>query len=154
MKKRTVFLCLAFCLLAIAASFAADTNVGSWKLNEAKSKIPAGSPKNTSVVYTADGDNLKAVVDGVDGSGKPLHNEWTGKFDGKDYPLNGDPTADSRAIQQVDDHHYKLANKKDGKVVTSGTIAISADGKTRTLKTVSTNAEGKKVSATFVYDKQ
>jgi hypothetical protein len=128
--------------------------VGTWKLNDAKSKIPAGMSKNTSVVYTAEGDSYKAVVDGVDGSGKPTHNEWTGKFDGKDYPVTGDPTADTRAIKKVDDHHYELTNKKDGKATTTGTITLSDDGKTRTLVTNGTDAKGKKVSGTSVYDKQ
>ena len=155
MKLRLTFLTLAFCVFAVVASFASDSNLGSWKLNESKSNIPAGVSKNTSVVYTAaDGENLKTVVDGVDGSGNPTHNEWTGKFDGKDYQVVGDPNADTRAITKVDENNFKLLNKKDGKPTVTGTIVTSADGKTRTLTTHSTTAEGKKVSATFVYDKQ
>jgi hypothetical protein len=154
MKMRTMIVALSFFVAASIASFAADSNVGTWKLNDAKSKIPAGMSKNTSVVYTAEGDSYKAVVDGVDGSGKPTHNEWTGKFDGKDYPVTGDPTADTRAIKKVDDHHYELTNKKDGKATTTGTITLSDDGKTRTLVTNGTDAKGKKVSGTSVYDKQ
>jgi hypothetical protein len=155
MKTRTIIFALAFFVAASIASFAADDpNVGTWKLNESKSKIPAGMSKNTSVVYTAEGDSFKAVVEGVDGSGKPTHNEWTGKFDGKDYPVTGDPTADTRAIKKVDDSHYELTNKKDGKATTTGTITFSADGKTRTLVTHGTDAKGKKVSATSVFDKQ
>jgi hypothetical protein len=154
MKTRTMIFALAFFVAASIASFAADANVGTWKLNEAKSKIPAGMSKNTSVVYTAEGDSYKAVVDGVDGSGKPTHNEWTGNFDGKDYPVTGDPTADTRAIKKVDDHHYELTNKKDGKATTTGTITFSDDGKTRTLVTNGTDAKGKKISGTSVYDKQ
>ena len=57
------------------------------------------SPKNLTVTYEAVGDNIKATVDGVDGQGKPTHNEWTGKFDGKDYPVTGDPTSDTRSYQ-------------------------------------------------------
>jgi hypothetical protein len=153
MKTRITLLTLAFCFCAVVA-FAADANVGTWKLNEGKSKIPAGASKNTSVVYTAEGDSYKGVVEGVDGSGKPTHNEWTGKFDGKDYPVTGDPNVDSRSIMKVDDHHYKVANKKGGKTTTTGTIAFSADGKTRTLTTHSTDASGKAVAATFVYERQ
>jgi hypothetical protein len=152
MKTRTMFLIAAFCLSACAASFAADSNVGTWKLNEAKSKIPAGVPKNTTVVYTAAGDSYKCVVDGVDGTGKPSHNEWTGKFDGKDYAVNGDPDAATRSIQKVDDHHYKITNKKGGKTILTGTIVV--EGKTRTLTTTRTDASGKQVTSTFVYDKQ
>ena len=154
MKTRTTLLTVAFCALSLAAGFASDPNVGSWKLNEAKSKIPAGAPKNTSVVYTTAGDSYKCVVDGVDGSGKPAHNEWTGKFDGKDYPVVGDTSVDTRAIQKVSANHYKITNKKGGKPTTTGTIDLSADGKTRTLVTNSTDPKGKKISATFLYEKQ
>ena len=154
MKARTTLLALAFCLAAAVTGFASDANLGTWKLNEAKSKIPAGSSKNTSVVYTAAGEQYKCVVDGVDGAGKPLHNEWTGKFDGKDYPIVGDPVSDTRAIQQTQANHYKLTNKKGGKTTVTGTVVVSADGKTRTLTTQSTDASGKKQTATFVYDKQ
>lgn len=156
MKARTLVFALAFCFAGVVACFAADSNpsVGTWKLNEAKSKIPAGSPKNTSVVYTAVGDQFKCVVDGVDGAGKPTHNEWTGKFDGKDYALKGDPSADTRAIKMVDAHHYELANKKGGKATTTGTIVVAPDGKSRTVTTHGTDASGKKITTVFVYDKQ
>ena len=152
MKTRTMLLTLLFCLSVAAVSFAADANVGTWKLNEAKSKIAAGSPKNITVVYTAAGDSYKCVVDGVDGGGKPTHNEWTGKFDGKDYPVIGDPNSDTRAIQKVDDHHYNLNNKKGGKTTVDGTIVV--EGKTRTLTLHRTDASGKKSTSTAVYDKQ
>jgi hypothetical protein len=47
-----------------------------------------------------------------------------------------------------------LANKKDGKVVVSGRIVISADGKSRTLRATGTDAAGKKATSSAVYDKQ
>jgi len=137
-----------------ALGIAQSPQMGTWKLNEAKSKIPAGLTKNTTVSYVAAGDNVKVTTDGTDGSGKPQHTEWTGKFDGKDYPLSGDSTADSRAYQKIDDHTLELANKKGGKATTSGRIVVSADGKTRTLHVTATDSAGKKVSETAVYDKQ
>ena len=154
MKRASVFLVL-FCFAAAVAAFAAtDNNVGTWKLNEKKSKIPAGANKNTSVVYTAEGDSYKCVTDGVDGTGKASHTEWTGKFDGKDYPVTGDPNADTRSVQKVDARHYKIANKKGGKTTLSGTVELSADGKTRTLIVTGTDPSGKKVSSTAVFDRQ
>jgi hypothetical protein len=45
-----------FCLVAVAVGFAADPHVGTWKLNEAKSKTAAGAAKNLTVVYTVVGD--------------------------------------------------------------------------------------------------
>src|SRR5690349_23099992 len=97
MTRRVLLFALAACLAGSVPGVAADSpQMGTWKLNEAKSKIPFGAPKNHTVVYDAAGDSVKITVDGVDGSGKPTHNVWTGKFDGKEYPLAGDPTADTR----------------------------------------------------------
>lgn len=153
MKTRMLALAMVFCAMA-AVAFAADPNVGSWKLNEAKSKLAPGSPKNVMVVYTAEGDRYKCVVDGVDGAGKPTHNEWIGMFDGKDYPVKGDPTTGTRSIQMVKAGHYALNNKKDGKITVTGTIDFSAAGKTRTLVTEMTDPAGKKVTSTAVYERQ
>jgi hypothetical protein len=154
MKTRSILLAMVMCLVAVSFGFAQNPNMGTWKLNEAKSKIPAGMMKNTTVIYAAAGDSVKVTTDGTTGDGSPLHTEWTGMFDGKDYPLTGDASADTRAYTKVDDHHMSLENKKGGKVVTSGKIAISADGKSRTLTTSGMNAAGKKVSGTAVYDKE
>ena len=46
---------------ATSACLAADANMGTWKLNEAKSTIPAGVPKNNTVVYAAVGDMVKLL---------------------------------------------------------------------------------------------
>jgi hypothetical protein len=135
-------------------AFAANPNMGTWKLNETKSKVPAGAPKNTMVMYAAAGDSIKVTVDGVDGAGKPTHNEWTGKFDGKDYPLTGDPAADTRAYKMVDDRTTELTNKKGGKVTLTGKIVISKDGKSRTITIKGTDSMGKEVSYSADYDKQ
>ncbi len=115
-------------------------------------------------------------MDGTDPDGKPTHNEWTGKFDGKDYPVTGDPNSDMRSYKKVDDHtldpvtgdpnsdmrSYKkvddhtleLTVKKGGKVTTSGRIVVSADGKSRTVTVSGTDPQGKKFKSTAVYDKQ
>jgi hypothetical protein len=154
MKRSACFLTFALLFAAVAVCVAAeDVNMGTWKLDEAKSKIAAGTPKNTTVVYEVAGDGVKVTVDGVDGDGKPTHNEWTGKFDGKDYALAGDPTADMRSYKRVDDHTLALTNKKDGKITMTGRITVSADGKTRTVTISGTDASGKKVEGTTVYNK-
>ena len=154
MKPRTIVMTLVTCLIGLTLCFADNANMGSWKLNESKSKLSPGMPKNTMVVYEAAGDSVKVTVDGVDAQGAPTHNEWTGKFDGKDYPLTGDPSADMRAYKEVNDHTLQLTNKKGGKVTLSGRIVVSADGKSRTVTVSGTDATGKKIKSTTVYDKQ
>ena len=154
MKARMIVLSLALCLAGVTACFADDAQMGTWKLNESKSKFSPGAVKNTTVVYEAVGGNVKVTVDGTDGDGKPAHNEWTGKFDGKDYPVTGDPSLDTRSYKKVNDHTLALANKKDGKVTVTGRIVISDDGKSRTVTTKGTDSKGGKTSSTAVYDKQ
>lgn len=153
MKTKTFVLTLALCIAAGAVCFASPM-MGTWKLNEAKSKIASGMPKNHKVVYEAAGDDVKVTVDGTDRDGKPTHNEWTGKFDGKDYPVTGDPNSDARSYNKVDDRTLKLTVKKDGKVTVSGRIVESADGKTRTVTLSGTDPQGKKFKSAAVYDKQ
>lgn len=154
MKARTILLTLALCFVGTAVCFAQNPHIGTWKLNGAKSTIPAGFMKNTTVVYEAAGDNVKVITDGTDKDGKPAHTEWTGKFDGKDYPITGDSSADSRSYKKIDEHTLEMANKKSGKVTTNGRIVVSADGKSRTVHITGTDSSGKKASSTALYDKQ
>jgi flavin-dependent dehydrogenase len=127
--------------------------MGTWKLNETKSKIAAGVAKNHTVVYEAAGDDVKVTVDGTDSDGKPVHNEWTGKFDGKDYPVTGDPTSDARSYRKVNANTLALTIKKGGKITVTGRIVVSADGKRRTVTTSGKNPQGKKFKSIAVYDK-
>ncbi|HKW65197.1 MAG TPA: hypothetical protein VJN89_21770 [Candidatus Acidoferrum sp.] len=127
--------------------------IGTWKLDDAKSDFIPGAPKNSTVTYEAAGDKLKIVIDGTDNQGKPIHNEWTGKFDGKDYPVMGDPSSDARSLEIVDNHTVAFTAKKGNKITTMGRIVVAADGKTRKVVSSVVDASGKKVSATAVYDK-
>ena len=154
MKTRTILLTLTLCLVGVAVAVAEDANMGTWKLNEVKSSFAAGATKNMTVVYEAAGDNVKVTVEGIDKDGKPTHNEWTGKYDGKDYPVTGDPNTDTRSLKKIDDHTLGLTGKKAGKVVTTGRIVVSADGKTRTVSTSGTDSMGMMMKSVAVYDKQ
>jgi hypothetical protein len=154
MKVKPIALALPLFFAVVALGFVDSPHMGTWKLNEGKSKIPAGAPKNHTTVYEAAGDMIKITVDGVNASGQPTHNEWTGKFDDKDYAVTGDTTSDMRAYKVVDTRTLTFANKKEGKVILTGRIVISKDGKSRTVTTSGTDADGKKIEAIAVYDKQ
>jgi hypothetical protein len=152
MKLRTMALTVVLCLVA-AVCLASNPQLGTWKLNESKSKLSSAA-KNNTVVYEMAGDKINVTVDGVDAAGKPVHNEWTGMFDGKDYPVTGDPTSDVRSYKQVDDHTLEISAKKGGKVALTGKVVVSADGKSRTISVTSTDAMGMKHETVGVYDKQ
>ena len=154
MKARTRALTLVFCFLAGAVCFASDVQMGTWKLNEAKSKMAAGTLKNNTVVYEAAGDSIKVTIDGTAPDGSATHSEWTGKFDGKDYPSTGNPNEDMRSAKQIDDRTLNVTSKKSGKVVLTAHVVVAADGKSRTVTVNGTDAQGKKYKSTAVYDKQ
>lgn len=154
MKARTILASLAVFFAGFALCFAADQNMGTWKLNEAKSTFSPGATKNNTVVYAPAGDMVKVTVDGTDKDGKPTHNEWTGKFDGKEYPVTGDPNSDTRAYTKAGKHTLSLTIKKGDKVVATGKIVVAGDGKSRTLSVNGTDASGKELKVTAVYDKQ
>lgn len=153
MRTRKIVAALALGFAVAAVGFA-SSQMGSWKLNEAKSTLPAGAQKNHLVVYAAAGDQVKITVDGTDAAGKPAHNEWTGKFDGAEYPVIGDPNSDVRSYKVVDANTLELTAKKAGKVSLTGRVVVSADGKVRTVTLNVTDAQGNKLTSTAVYDRQ
>jgi hypothetical protein len=155
MKTKTPIVSLAVWFAAGALCLAADPQIGTWKLNVAKSKITPGRGKNTQVVYKdAMGGQVKITADGMDANGNPTHSEWTGKFDGKDYAVTGDPNAEMRSYTKVDDRTLNFAVKKGGKVTVTGRVSVAADGKSRTVATSGTDANGKKFKNVSVYDKE
>ena len=154
MKLRTIGLTLAVCFFAGAACFADDPQMGTWKLNETKSKLTPGTGKNNTVVYEAAGDEVKVSIDGADADGKPTHNEWTGKFDGEDYAVTGDPKSDMRSYKKINDHILAFTVKKDGKTTITGRIVVAADGKSRMVTAHGADEQGKKPTEKAAYDKQ
>jgi hypothetical protein len=156
---RKIVLGLAVLVMGAVSMSAADNPfMGTWKLNEAKSKIGAGAPKVTTVVYEISGDNIKITGEGTFSDGKPLHDEWTGKMDGKEYPVANSGAdgsgAEMRSYTKVNDRTLKFTNKRGGKVITTGTVKLAADGKSRTVTRTDTDEKGKKANSTQVYDKQ
>jgi hypothetical protein len=154
MKTRAIVVSLMLCFVGAVFCFAEDANIGTWKLDEAHSKFSVGSPKSTSVAYEAAGDDMKVTIEGIGFDGKPTHTEWTGKFDGKDYPATGDANQSMRSYTKVNANTLKFKIKNGDKVILTGTIVIASDGKSRTVTASGINSQGKKVSYLAVYDKQ
>ena len=92
--------------------------------------------------------------DTVPATGAATHTEITAKFDGKDNLIKGNPDADTSAYTKIDSHTYQVVSKKDGKVVTTSRVVVSADGKTRTATQTGTNAQGQAINNTIVSNKQ
>ena len=97
----------------------------------------------------------KFIVDQTLADGSTRHWEFTANYDGKDSPVTGNnPDADTVARTRINATTVQTIAKKDGKVTTTQTSAVSSDGKTRTVTTKGVNASGQQVNNVAVYEKQ
>jgi hypothetical protein len=149
MRKAMLFLAV-FGL--VSSLWAADPFVGTWKVNIAKS-IPTPPPKSGIVKIEAQDNGFKVVFDGVSADGV-THMEYAAKYDGKDYPVTGDPNADTVALTKIDANTVEPVWKKGGMEVSLQRGVVSKDGKTMTLTTKGKNAQGQEVTNTLVLNKQ
>jgi hypothetical protein len=158
--KKLAYITFAFvaaAALALNATTAApDNNIGTWKMNVAKSKFsPGPAPKSQTLKIEAWGeDGVNYTADGVDGDGKPTHWVLQAKYDGKFYAFKGNPDSDMLAYKRIDANTVEATTQRAGKETGKTVIVVSKDGKTRTLTQTGTSAKGEKISNTVVYDKQ
>lgn len=139
----------------IAPLSATHIFMGGWVLNRAKSKIVGGAPKNSVVVCSLDGDNVKCIVDTIDASGQRLHTMWTGRFDGKEYPVTVSTEAlYMRSYRMINSHTLAATETKGGKVFGRADIVVSADGNSRTVTTHGEYTKGFRTASIAVYEKQ
>ena len=113
----------------------------------------AGVTKNNIITYWEERGKIKSIADGTDSDGRLNHSVWVGKFDGKAYPVTGNPHHDAERYRVINDHSAAIEGLWGGKVLWWGTITISKDGKTRTAHLHSTDAKGKKFTVKKVYDR-
>ena len=140
---------IIFCMLLAVAGDAQAPWMGTWKLNPAKSQTAPGRYKRTITKIEPWQDGTKVEYDMVGVRGGVNHLEWTGKFDGKDYPVEGADYIITNAYTVIDDHHYQIVVKVEGHHTATAHVEVSTDGKT--LTTVTTEGDRK---TTTVYERQ
>lgn len=158
MRKNLLRVSLAACCALVLSSsvvLAAESWLGTWNLDAAKSKYsPGPAPKSLTLKWEATPAGTKFTGDGVGADGKPNHSAYVSKFDGKEVPYEGNPDADTASPMKIDDNSYSNTWKKGGKVTISGKLVVSANGKTLTITQGGTNAKGEAVNITAVFNKQ
>src|SRR6266849_2476278 len=97
----TVTVLLSFILTAV--SFAANPYIGTWKFNDARSKMRPEVTRNSTITYAEQGDYIKVTTDGTN-TGKRIHTVWVGKFDGKAYPVKGSPFYNASGMRLINEH--------------------------------------------------
>ena len=147
----------AFVISALGVAAASpDTNIGTWKLNVAKSKFnPGPAPKSQTVKIEAWGtDGVTYTADGVDSTGAPTHATFQAKYDEKFVKFTGNPDGDMIAYKRINASTVEATTQLAGKVIGTTKIVVSADGKTRTLTQTGKNAKGQTVANVVVLEKQ
>jgi hypothetical protein len=126
------------------ATMAMDPFVGKWILNAAKSKGPRVL-KSLIIKIEAQEDTFKWTYDSVHLDGNPGHIEWSGIYDGKDYPLKGSPEWDAAAIRRIDAQTIGWKDKKAGKEVATWQFTVSRDGKAQSWTGKAKDAKGQEI---------
>lgn len=127
---------------------------GTWKLNAAKSKFsPGPAPKSMTLTYSPAADAVKIVVQQVAADGATQKWEMTPKYDGKDYPVTGNPEADAIALGKADGLKSQSTFKKGGKIVSENVRTLSSDGKTLTIEMKGTDSQGRAVHNIQVFER-
>jgi hypothetical protein len=98
----------------------AHASSGSWQI----SKI-SQSENGLVTTYKSNGDELTMSTPNGEG--------YTAKLDGNDYPVTGEYFYNTVSLKRVDDRTIDETDKRDGQVVDTSTITISADGNTMTV---------------------
>jgi hypothetical protein len=125
---------LAIVLFGLTAGiWAADPAIGTWKLNVEKSKYePGPPPKSATVSYEENEGGIKRTGETVNADGQTVSFQYAAKYDGKDYPVTGNPNADMISLKRLNDRTVEATLKKGGKPVTTVRRVVSRDGKTMT----------------------
>ncbi len=133
MQKRSL---RTICAMAVftAVAFSADNTLGTWKMNAAKSKFPAGQSPITNLTATREavGDGVKTTVKGEREDKSKIDCTYTTKRDGKEVPVIGSGLPyDTVAIKVVDDNTITdVRTKKGTPYKTTGKFVVSNGGKT------------------------
>ena len=161
MRRRTLSVTLTALLAVVVTtprslvSLQPEPWFGTWSLNPAKSGRSNSSPfKRETCRIEPWGDGLKVTYDMVGTRGGVTHMEWTGRFDGKDYIMQGMDSVLTNAYRKIDDRSYEIVIKRDGEVAATARVAVSPDGQTLNVATEGQNASGQIMRTTTVYERK
>jgi hypothetical protein len=133
----------------------ADPALGTWKLNLAKSKFdPGPAPKSQMRTYAQSDAGTTLTISGVSADGSPFSTKATVKYDGKDYPLAGNPNYDTLSLKRVNGTTVRTTLIRGGKVVGTMMRSVSDHGTVLTVSTTVTDPKGAAHNDVAVFDKQ
>jgi hypothetical protein len=134
---RTALTTLAALSLSVTL-MAADSFVGTWKLNLAKSTLSepnADIASQTMTISETGPNDRRTIIDVVLKSGKTQHQEYNRIVDGKEHPATGvgfKQEGATEIVSRVNESTLRITGKRDGKETGVITSTVSRDGKVMT----------------------
>lgn len=147
---------LALLLTFTYSASAADSFVGTYRLNAAKSATSGGQlPPEMTLTISEDGINLLIATAAKAADGSPIPSDvlTVPKAGGTVRAPQG-ASYDMTRVSRRDPNTIELVAIQNGKEKTRVKFALSKDGKTLTRSFTSTNAQGKPVNGTSVLERE
>jgi hypothetical protein len=91
---------------------------GSWRATKAAEFSDSG----LTVTFRSTADGLSMSL--------PTGESYDAKFDGKDYPVKGDPGGSVVSLKRIDERTIEETTKRDNKVTGVSRMTLSSDGQT------------------------
>jgi opacity protein-like surface antigen len=108
---------------------------GTWHLNAAKSKFDSsGKEQSETRTYDVSGSKVTVKSSSKDPSGKTLTFSYSAGWDGKWYPMVGNPNANRISLTAVSDRELKATSQLNGKPSVESVATVTSDGKHLTLR--------------------
>ena len=128
---------------------------GSWRLNLERSSYRPGPAPYRRATYRIEphAGGVRVIYDMVRPRGGVTHLEWTGQFDGRDYPVQGVEELVTYAYQRIDGRTYDVITKVDGRPAATSRAVLSADGQSITTTTAGRDSRGVDVTTITVYER-
>jgi hypothetical protein len=98
-----------------------------------------------------DHDRIRVAYDMVGIRGGVNHLEWTGRFDGADYPVHGLDYVMTNAYSPIDDRSCSILIKVEGR--RSGTTLVTISPDNQTLTAVTSPDDSAQPGTTVVYER-
>lgn len=113
---------------------------GSWEMRTIRNVGSVGP----TTIYQSTKDGLKESTGST---------SFDAKFDGRDYPVIGDPAKGTVSLKRIDENTIEETDKQDGKVIRVTRMTVSRDGKSMKVESTSTQ-RGKESTMTYTAEKQ
>ena len=147
---------LMLVLLGFAATLcAADSFVGTWKMNPNKTVFKNGtSPMQQTVTITETGSDLNVKVAGTAVNGRKISVSYTMPAAGGPGKIVESSEYDGVSGTRIGPNEREVSYMKGGKAIYTTHSKVSTDGNSLSVVSKGVNPLGDTVEGTVVYDKQ